>query len=336
MTLSQALASNTPFLLSCAGILGLIVGSFLNVVIHRLPQMMHKAWREQCLDYLENNHLDNENPKNEDQNEQNLDNAKLERSQNDDAGTIDQSAVSAATTNPPLGKATEKYNLMVPRSACPACGHAITAVENIPVISYLALKGRCAGCKTPISSRYPIIEASTGLLSVIVAWHFGFSLQCAAALILTWSLIALSVIDFDHKLLPDDITLPLLWIGLLLNIGALFTDSTSSLIGAIAGYLSLWGVYWAFKLLTRKEGMGYGDFKLLAMLGAWMGWQSLPGIVLLSSFVGAAIGIALILFRGRDKNIPIPFGPYLAIAGWIYLLWGDQITQVYFNVAGIR
>jgi len=317
MTLSQALASSTPFLLSCSGILGLIVGSFLNVVIHRLPKMMHTTWREQCLEYLQSERQENEHGADTD-------------------SATNQNQDHQGATNQAKKASSEKYNLMVPRSACPACDHQITALQNIPVISYLLLKGRCANCKIPISSRYPIIEAATAILSVIVAWHFGFTWQCAAALVLTWGLIALSLIDFDHKLLPDDITLPLLWMGLVININAVFVDSTSSLIGAIAGYLSLWSIYWAFKLLTHKEGMGYGDFKLLAMLGAWMGWQSLPGIVLLSSLVGAIIGISLILFRGRDKNIPIPFGPYLAIAGWVYLLWGDQITQVYFNAAGIR
>jgi len=298
MALIELLETSTLFFISFVAIFSLAVGSFLNVVIHRLPVMMQTAWRQQCTEFLA-----------------------------DESGATD-----TATKE----QEKEKYNLLVPRSACPKCGHQITALENIPVLSYLWLKGRCAGCQTPISKRYPVIEIMTALLSVIVAWQFGFSWQCLAALCLTWALIALSVIDFDHKLLPDDITLSFLWIGILLNLFGLFTDTTSSIIGAIAGYLSLWSVYWAFKLLTGKEGMGYGDFKLLAMLGAWMGWQSLPGIVLLSSFVGAIIGIALIVFRGRDKNIPIPFGPYLAIAGWIYLLWGDQITQLYFSIAGIR
>ena len=298
MALIELLETSTLFFISFVAIFSLAVGSFLNVVIHRLPVMMQTAWREQCTRFLA-----------------------------DESGAAD---------TPTKEQGKEKYNLLVPRSACPKCGHQITALENIPVLSYLWLKGRCAGCQTPISKRYPVIEIMTALLSVIVAWQFGFSWQCLAALCLTWALIALSVIDFDHKLLPDDITLSFLWIGILLNLFGLFTDSTSSIIGATAGYLSLWSVYWAFKLLTGKEGMGYGDFKLLAMLGAWMGWQSLPGIVLLSSFVGAIIGIALIVFRGRDKNIPIPFGPYLAIAGWIYLLWGDQITQLYFSIAGIR
>ncbi|WP_455207573.1 prepilin peptidase [Kaarinaea lacus] len=298
MALIHLLETNTLFFLCFVAVFSLTVGSFLNVVIHRLPLMMQTAWREQCIEFLE--------------------------PESDSPGS--------STAE---GK-KEKYNLLFPRSACPKCGHQITALENIPVFSYLWLKGRCSGCQTPISKRYPIIEVMTAVLSVLVAWQFGFTWQCLATLFLTWALIALSVIDFDHKLLPDDITLSFLWIGILLNLFGLFTDSTSSIIGAIAGYLSLWCVYWAFKLLTGKEGMGYGDFKLLAMLGAWMGWQSLPGIVLLSSFVGAIIGISLIIFRGRDKNIPIPFGPYLAIAGWVYLLWGTHITQLYFSIAGIR
>jgi leader peptidase (prepilin peptidase)/N-methyltransferase len=298
MALIELLQTNSYFFIGFVAIFSLAVGSFLNVVIHRLPLMMHAAWREQCTEFL--------------------------------------TPESHLTDNTLTAEKKAKYNLLVPRSACPKCGHQITALENIPVFSYLWLKGRCSGCQTPISRRYPIIELMTALLSVVAAWHFGFSWQCLAVLFLTWALIALSVIDFDHKLLPDDITLSFLWIGLVLNLFGLFTDSTSSIIGAIAGYLSLWSVYWTFKLLTGKEGMGYGDFKLLAMLGAWMGWQSLPGIILLSSFVGAIIGISLIIFRGRDKNIPIPFGPYLAIAGWVYLLWGTHITQWYFSLAGIR
>ena len=299
MALVQLLETNTLFFLCFVGAFSLAVGSFLNVVIHRLPIMMQSTWREQCTEFLSE----------------------------ENSSTEGNSATEAKK---------EKFNLMVPRSACPKCGHQITALENIPVVSYLWLKGRCSNCQTAISKRYPIIELMTAILSVLVAWRFGFSWECLAALFLTWSLIALSVIDFDHKLLPDDITLSFLWVGIILGLFGLFTDSTSSIIGAVAGYLSLWSVYWAFKLLTGKEGMGYGDFKLLAMLGAWMGWQTLPGIILLSSFVGAIIGISLIIFRGRDRNIPIPFGPYLAIAGWIYLLWGTHITQLYFSIAGIQ
>ena len=299
MNLIDALQTSTPLFFFAVTLLGLTVGSFLNVVIYRLPRMMQDSWHTQCQELL---------------------NAEQEQQ-------AEQSSAEAVKN---------KYNLVVPRSACPSCGHKITALENIPVISYLFLKGKCSSCETPISIRYPILEIFTAVLSVIVAAHFGFGWQCGAALLLTWALICLSVIDFDHKLLPDDITLPFLWLGLLVNINGLFTDINASVIGAIAGYLSLWSVYWLFKLLTGKEGMGYGDFKLLAMLGAWLGWQSLPGIVLLSSFVGALIGISLVLFRGRDKNIPIPFGPYLAIAGWIYLLWGENLTQWYFSISGIQ
>lgn len=299
MALIHVLENYPGVFLAFVAVFSLAVGSFLNVVIYRLPLMMQAEWRVQCTEFL---------------------------------ATAD-----AGSTAPKIHSGDHKpFNLLVPRSACPHCGHQISALENIPVISYLWLKGRCSGCQTPISKRYPIIEIATAVLSVAIAWHFGFTWQCLAALFFTWALIAASIIDFDHKLLPDDITLPFLWIGIFLNVFGLFTDSTSSVIGAIAGYLALWSVYWAFKLATGKEGMGYGDFKLLAMLGAWMGWQAIPGIVLLSSLVGAIIGITLIVLRGRDRNIPIPFGPYLAIAGWIYLLWGHQINQAYLTFAGIR
>jgi leader peptidase (prepilin peptidase)/N-methyltransferase len=229
----------------------------------------------------------------------------------------------------------EPFNLSFPRSRCPHCGNAIRAHQNIPVLSYLFLKGRCAHCKAVISVRYPLIEAFTGITSALVAWHFGYTPETFFALLLTWSLIALSGIDIDHQLLPDSITLPVLWLGLLLSLFALFTDSHSSIIGAIAGYLSLWTVYQVFKLLTGKEGMGFGDFKLLALFGAWLGWQYLPLILLLSSLVGAIVGTIMILLVKRDRNIPIPFGPYLALAGWIALLWGDQINQLYLNYAGL-
>ena len=299
MALLNALESNTIFFLISVILLSLSVGSFLNVVIYRLPIMLKSSWRAQCIEYMTS--------------EANADQSNLN------------------TDGEP-----EKFNLATPRSRCPSCGHPITAMENIPVVSYLILKGRCSKCKSPISVRYPIVETATAVLSAIVALHFGFSWQCLTALLLTWSLIVLTMIDFDHKLLPDDITLSFLWMGILLSLFGWFTDTNSSIIGAIAGYLALWSVYWAFKLLTGKEGMGYGDFKLLAMLGAWMGWQALPGIVLLSSFVGAIVGVSLIVFRGRDKNIPIPFGPYLATAGWIYLLWGHSISSWYFSISGIK
>lgn len=279
---------------AAAAVLGLLIGSFLNVVILRLPLMMERTWRTQCQELLD-----------------------------------------IPAIHPTAGKKEEPINLVIPRSRCPHCGHAISALENIPIISYLWLRGRCAGCGKPISPRYPLIELTTALLSGITAWHFGFGWTAAAALALTWALVALTVIDFDHQLLPDDITLPFLWIGLLLSLFGLLTDSASSIIGATAGYLSLWSIYILFKWATGKEGMGYGDFKLLAMLGAWMGWQALPVIIVLSSVVGAAIGITLIVFRGRDKNIPIPFGPYLAAAGWLTLLWGHDITHRYFTLLGL-
>jgi leader peptidase (prepilin peptidase)/N-methyltransferase len=221
------------------------------------------------------------------------------------------------------------FNLSVPRSRCPQCGHVISALENVPVISYLILRGRCSACGTRISPRYPLVELLTAVLSIVVIWRFGASLQGLAALVLTWVLIALSFIDIDKQLLPDNITLPWLWVGLLLSLFGLFSNPTDSIIGALAGYLSLWLVYQAFKLVTGKEGMGYGDFKLLALFGAWMGWQALPLIILLSSAVGALIGGSLMLIRGHDRNVPIPFGPYLAIAGWIALLWGDTLIAAW-------
>ena len=230
----------------------------------------------------------------------------------------------------------EPFNLMVPVSTCPKCKSKIKPWLNIPVISYLWLKGKCANCKTSISPRYPIVEFITGLLGVVVALHFGATLQAAALLVFTYFLVAMTLIDLDECLLPDDLTLPLIWIGLLANSFDVFTTLENAVYGAIAGYLSLWSIFWLFKLLTGKEGMGYGDFKLLAAIGAFLGWQSLPVVILLSSAVGAVVGIAMIIILGRDKNIPIPFGPYLAAAGWIAALWGDQLTQAYFQFAGIK
>ena len=277
-----------------ATVLGLLVGSFLNVVVYRLPIMMERGWRTQCRELLGG----------------------------------------AETPEPPVDK-EEPFNLIVPRSRCPHCGHTVSALENIPIISYLWLRGRCAGCGKAISARYPLVELSSAVLSGITVWHFGFHWTAAAALFLTWALIALTLIDYDHQLLPDDITLPFLWFGLLLSLYGLFTESSASIIGATAGYLSLWSVYMLFKWTTGKEGMGYGDFKLLAMLGAWMGWQALPVIIILSSVVGAIVGVTLILFRGRDRNVPIPFGPYLAAAGWLTLLWGHDITHRYLMLMGV-
>lgn len=275
------------------GLLGLIVGSFLNVVILRLPVMMDREWQTQCAEVL--------------------DTPEKER----------------APAQP------ERFDLVVPRSRCPSCGHPVTALQNIPVVSYLFLRGRCAVCRTKISIRYPVVEILCGILSAAVAWHFGVSFAGFGALLLTWALVALTFIDFDHQLLPDSITLPFLWLGLAFNLFATYTDSASSLIGAMAGYGALWSVYHVFKLLTGKEGMGYGDFKLLAMLGAWMGWQALPAVILISSLVGAIVGIALILLRGHDRNIPIPFGPYIATAGWITLLWGSELTDLYLQWSGL-
>ncbi|MDP2902468.1 MAG: A24 family peptidase [Methylovulum sp.] len=272
-----------------AGLVGLLVGSFLNVVIYRLPIMMRRNWRKECLAYLE---LDAE--------------AEL-----------------------------ELFNLVLPLSRCPHCSAAIKPHQNIPVISYIFLKGQCANCHNPISPRYPTIEALTAITSAMVAWHFGYAGQTVFALALTWSLIALSFIDIDHHLLPDSITLPMLWLGLLLSLFDVYTDAHASIIGAVAGYLVLWSVYHLFKLATGKEGMGYGDFKLLALFGAWLGWQYLPAIILLSSLVGSVLGITMMIVAKRDHTIPIPFGPYLAVAGWIALLWGNDINQLYLRSTGL-
>ncbi len=278
------LGSPLVFTALCA-LLGLLVGSFLNVVIHRLPRMMEREWQMQCADL-------NGQPQ----------------------------------------PATAPYDLVRPRSACPHCGHAITAGENIPILSYLLLRGRCKGCGAPISIRYPIVEALSALFSGYAAWHFGFGMAGFAALLFIWALLALTFIDFDTQLLPDAITQPLLWLGLLLNLDGTFTSLPNAIIGAVAGYLVLWSVYWLFKLVTGKEGMGYGDFKLLAAIGAWLGWSLLPLTILLSSLVGAVVGIVLIVFARHGRNIPIPFGPYLAGGGLIALFWGQPLTQSYLQL----
>lgn len=276
--------SNPVIFAFCAALLGLCVGSFLNVVIHRLPKMMERQWRAECAEL--------------------------------------------SSQEAPVA---ERYNLVVPRSACPACNRPIAATENIPVLSWLILRGKCAGCSAPISPRYPAVEILTAVLSGYIAWHFGFGMAAAGALLFTWAMIALTFIDLDTFYLPDSITLPLLWLGLLLNINGSYTPLSGAVIGAAAGYLSLWGVYWIFKWATGKEGMGYGDFKLLAAIGAWLGWQMLPLTILLSSLVGAVIGIGLIVFAGRGRSVPIPFGPYLAIAGMIALLHGPALTRAWFG-----
>jgi len=286
--------SSLSLFLAGIALLGLIVGSFLNVVIWRLPQMLRREWASQCYEYLQEN-----------------------------------IPALETTIQPHFSKNTKPFNLITPPSHCPQCNHKISVVENIPLISFLFLKGRCRHCKTSISWRYPLIEIFTALLSVIVAFVFGLNLQTFAGLILTWSLFTLSVIDWEHQILPDDITFPLLWLGLIFNIQHVFTDITSAVIGAIAGYLFLWSVYWLFKLFTGKEGMGYGDFKLLAMLGAWLGWSALLKIVLISSFLGAGLGITLILLKRHSKEQPIPFGPFLALGGWVTMLWGDKISKFY-------
>ena len=290
MPLLDFLASHALAFVFCAGVLGLLVGSFLNVVVYRLPVMLEREWKAQAREILE---------------------------------------LPAETPQKP-------FNLVLPNSHCPHCEHEIKAWENVPLLSYLALGGKCSSCKSPISKRYPLVELACGLLSGYVAWHFGQSWQTGGMLLLTWGLLAMSLIDADHQLLPDVIVLPLLWLGLVANNYGLFTNATDALWGAVAGYLSLWSVYWLFKLVTGKEGMGYGDFKLLAMLGAWGGWQILPLTILLSSLVGAILGIITLRLRKSEASTPIPFGPYLAIAGWIALLWGDQITGSYLQFAGFR
>lgn len=282
MSLTALLGADPLLFAIVCGVLGLLVGSFLNVVIHRLPKIMERDWATQCV------------------------------------------ALSSEAAPP-----AAPYNLMVPRSACPGCGHRIGALENIPVLSYAWLRGKCAGCGAPIGMRYPLVEALTGLLSAFAAWHFGYGWAAAGALLLIWALIALTFIDFDTQLLPDGITLPLLWLGLLFNLGAVYVPLHEAVTGAVMGYMVLWSIYWLFKLLTGKEGMGYGDFKLLAAIGAWLGWKMLPLVILLSSFIGAVVGIALIVLARHGRSVPIPFGPYLAGGGLVALFWGQPIVRAY-------
>ena len=282
MLFLETLQSSPLAFIFLSAILGLMVGSFLNVVIYRLPLIMQRDWEAQCADLK-------------------------------------------GETLPAL----PPFTLSVPRSACPSCGHKITAAENIPLLSYIFLRGKCSQCHAPIGVRYPVVELITGILSGIMAWHFGFSAAGIAAIVFTWALIALTFIDFDTQLLPDSITLPMIWAGLLLNLWNVYVPLSAAVMGAVAGYLSLWSVYWLFKLATGKEGMGFGDFKLLALIGAWLGWQMLPLVILLSSVVGAVVGVSLILFTKHGRNIPIPFGPYLAGGGLIAMLWGHDLTQLY-------
>jgi Type II secretory pathway, prepilin signal peptidase PulO and related peptidases len=290
MALIELLKSSSAAFAAVAALLGLLVGSFLNVVIHRLPIMLEREWKVQCAGLLE-------------------------------------------VASPEVPR--ETFNLLIPRSRCPHCGHTLSALENIPILSYLMLRGQCSACGASISIHYPLVEAVCGILSGAVAWHFGFGWEAGAALLLTWGLLCLSVIDINHHLLPDIITLPFLWLGLMLSLCGLFTNSHASILGAACGYLLLWTIYQVFRLVTGKEGMGYGDFKLLGLLGAWMGWQILPMVVLLSSLVGAVVGISRVLFLRHDRRVPIPFGPYLAAAGWIALLWGEALTQAYLRWTNI-
>ncbi|MEW5707664.1 MAG: A24 family peptidase [Pseudomonadota bacterium] len=278
----SALTASPVLLVSLATVLGLLVGSFLNVVIHRLPLMLEREWRRQCAE-LRGEALPGE----------------------------------------------ERFNLFFPRSRCPACGSPIGALYNIPLVSWFSLRGRASCCGASISARYPVVEALSGLVSGYMAWRFGLSPAGIGALVFCWALIAAAFIDLETQLLPDDITLPLLWLGLLANTAGLYTDLNSAVIGAVAGYLALWSVFWLFKLVTGKEGMGHGDFKLLAAIGAWLGWQQLPAVILLASAVGAVVGLCLIVLLGRDRNVPIPFGPYLAGGGLIALFWGRSLTQAY-------
>ncbi len=291
MELFSLAGENTGLFIALITILGLVVGSFLNVVIHRIPIMMRNQWNTECCELLQ---------------------------------------------QPTPKESQIGFNLLKPDSHCPKCHTPIRIWHNVPLLSYLALGGKCAQCKSPISLRYPSVELVSGVLSGFIAYSFGATELTFAALFFTWALISLTMIDIDHQLLPDNITLPLLWLGLMVNSQHYFTDLPSAVFGAAAGYMVLWSVFWLFKLLTGKEGMGFGDFKLLAALGAWMGWQQLPLIIILSSFVGAVLGIAGILIQGRNKSTPIPFGPYLAIAGWVALLWGDKITSVYLQMSGLQ
>src|ERR1700730_4472625 len=285
-------------------VLGLVVGSFLNVVIYRLPIILEREWRAQATDLLPT--------------------------------ALVQAAVVGADD-------PSRFTLSIPRSACPACKTPITALQNIPIVSWLVLRGRCAACKTKISARYPLVERATALLSGWVAWHFGFGVSAACALLITWALIGLTGIDIDHQLLPDSITLPLMWAGLLAAVAVgpiagspIPVSAHDAITGAVSGYVSLWLVFHTFRLITGKEGMGYGDFKLFAALGAWLGWKLLPLVIVLSAAAGAVLGILMILLRGRDRSAPMPFGPYLAAAGWIAMMEGDELVSSYLRVSGLR
>ena len=310
MALIDLFRESPALFLGVVGFMGLFVGSFLNVVIHRLPIMMEREWAAE------------------------LEELKAERVASGEAvgemhaaGPGGQSFAVNGEADAADGEA--RFNLAVPRSRCPSCDAPITAMQNVPIVSWLMLRGKCANCAAPISARYPIVEAVTMVLSLVVAWHFGPTPEAVLGIVVTWFLVAMSMIDFDTQLLPDSMTLPLMWIGLMASLVPVFVDVRTAVVGAAAGYLVLWSIYWLFKLITGKEGMGYGDFKLLAALGALLGWQALPSIILLSSLVGAVVGVAIIVATRRSKEIPIPFGPYLAAAGWIAMLWGEELTAWY-------
>ncbi|MGE6810738.1 prepilin peptidase [Pseudoalteromonas nigrifaciens] len=300
LDITTVMQSQLWFYLTTIGLVSLCVGSFLNVVIYRLPLMMQREWQGECRLLLESELKSNKK-----------------------------------NTNEPFSSdLNSTFNLVKPNSTCPKCKTAIKAWQNIPVVSWLFLKGKCASCSNPISARYPIVEAITALLSLVVAYKLGATEQALLYIAITWALVALTFIDIDHMLLPDQITLPLVWLALIAAVLGYTVTPADAIVGAACGYLSLWSVFWLFKLLTGKEGMGYGDFKLLAVFSALLGWQSLLTIILLSSVVGAIIGIALLTIQGKDKATPIPFGPYLAIAGWITMLWGEQLQASYFNLIG--
>jgi leader peptidase (prepilin peptidase)/N-methyltransferase len=300
--IAQLYTSGPALFAGSVFLIGLIVGSFLNVVIYRLPIILEREWRSQASEVL------------------------------------------AAGTDPPAAAVqAERFTLSRPRSACPRCKAPITALQNIPVVSWLVLRGRCASCKAKISARYPVVELTTGVLSAWVAWHFGFGASAACALLVTWALIALTGIDIDHQLLPDNITLPLMWAGLIAAVAigsasqaALPVAPKDAIIGAAAGYTSLWLVFHAFKLVTGKEGMGYGDFKLFAALGAWLGWKLLPLVIVLSAATGAVLGILMIVLQGRDRRAPMPFGPYLAAAGWLAMMYGETMLNGYLRLSGLK
>ena len=288
MSILEFWGANAAVFVACVVVLGLLVGSFLNVVAYRLPKMLMRDWRAQAREVLEM----------------------------------------------PTKDVEETFSLVLPNSSCPNCGHEIKPWENIPLLSWLFLRGKCSGCKQAISVRYPLVELACGVLSGVIAWQFGVSWETLAMLVLTWGLLAMSLIDADQQILPDALVLPLLWLGLILNSFGLFTSLPDALWGAVIGYMSLWSIFWLFKLVTGKEGMGYGDFKLLALLGAWGGWQVLPLTILLSSVVGAVLGVIILRLQRNSYSNPIPFGPYLAVAGWIALIWGDAITSSYLQFAG--